>query len=72
MFLIILRASLAVLVSLGLYALRRSRPADVLAVLTAGARPVVLLVLVALALLFADPADVPALLRMALGGGLGR
>lgn len=43
----------AVLASFGLYALRRARPADVPAVLTGGARPVVVLVLAALALLLA-------------------
>ncbi|MGW2393989.1 hypothetical protein ACWCYK_31525 [Streptomyces lydicamycinicus] len=64
--LIILLASLAALAALGLYALRQSRPADVPAVLTTGARPVLLLVLVALALLLTYPADVPTLLRAAL------
>ncbi|BDH13823.1 hypothetical protein HOK021_50020 [Streptomyces hygroscopicus] len=42
------------LASFGLYALRRARPAGVPDVLTGGARPVVVLVLAALALLLAD------------------
>ncbi|MCL7496027.1 hypothetical protein M8I34_32180 [Streptomyces sp. MCA2] len=66
MYPLIALCALAVLASFGLYALRRARPADVPAVLTGSARPVVVLVLATLALLLADPADLPTLLRAAL------